>query len=71
VLIALSPTGVDPADADFRAAAWDLTAVTPTAEILVGPGGAIVPAKGVYEVYVWVQGVQQSPREPVGKHVVK
>lgn len=70
--MALLLPGVDPAAADWHTAAWSTGAATPTAEILVGPGGTIVPAaKGVYMVWVRVRGVQQQPAEPVGKHVVK
>lgn len=60
VEIAVVGRDAEPADSDWKPAAWDGT----DAKILIGPGSALILAEGVYSV--WVR-VTASPERPALK----
>lgn len=62
VEVAFTTPGVDPGAPDWNAATW--TGATPQgadATILVGPGGTVTLAKGVYQPWVRVTGATEVP----------
>lgn len=63
---ALLPVGVAPVEANWIAGAWQAGASTPTAQILIGEAGTIVPAAGRYTLWLRVRGAVEQPERPVG-----
>lgn len=68
VLMAFVTEGTTPASGDFKTASWEIdTTTTPTsdyARALVGAGGVITLAAGVYDVWITVS---DNPEVPVKK----
>lgn len=63
---ALLPVGDSPAVGDWRSGAWVTGTATPTASLLIGPGGVIAPAAGRYTLWMRVRGVVEQPERPIG-----
>lgn len=66
VQFAFMPLGASPASGDFKSASWETAGTSPNvvyyARCLVGPGGTVTLAAGVY--VVWVK-VTDNPEIPV------
>lgn len=59
VEIAVVPA--EPADADWRTAAWDTTGPTLDAKVLIGPGTPLELPAGVYSAWVRVTATPETP----------
>ncbi len=69
VAMAFMAGGAEPASGDWKAATWetDPTTTPPTyyARCLVGPGGTVTLAKGVWMVWMKITDAPEIPADPV------
>ncbi|MFE7510182.1 hypothetical protein ACFU8I_02975 [Streptomyces sp. NPDC057540] len=61
VRVAVLPDGDRPESGDWHEAAWSTIEGTPHASLLVGPGGAVTLAPGVYRVWVEITAPPEKP----------
>lgn len=67
VSVAFPARGVEPDTGDWQVGVWfDAT----TASVLVGPGGGVSLPAGKYDVWLKVEGSQETPERKVGMLVI-